>query len=65
MHGKVRMEHVILLRFAQLHSELLSLLEVSNANHTAKQQGREALLKRLKQRAIANECMGDCIFLPA
>lgn len=32
----------VLLRFALLHSELLSLLEVSNGNHTAKQQGVKA-----------------------
>lgn len=34
----------VLLRFALLHSELLSLLEVSNGNHTAKQQGGKATL---------------------
>lgn len=50
----------VLLRFALLHSELLSLLEVSNANHTAKQQGRKALNREL----LLMNVQGNYINLP-
>lgn len=51
------------LRFALLHSELLSLLEVSNGNHTAKQQdGKATLAEETAHDWLLMDLGGKCKF---